>query len=217
MADRLGFLVERRIHALWFCRGDHLAERPEAAIQALRSGHLLGNHSWSHPRFSQLTLDQAADEIDRTEELLADLHERAGVPRGRKHFRFPYEDRIGSEEHHAALQEMLQARGYVLPLLEGVVDPRFLEHVRSRDVSLFWTYDSEDWTLRSPEDPEAAEKLAKVLERMDRDDPGGGCGLRRPGTEVIVMHDHAHTGEQWKAVVQGFLDRGLVFTGFGEG
>lgn len=214
MRDRVEFLDQLGIQAIWFCRGDYLSERPESAIEALRAGHQLGNHSWSHAYFSKLTLEQAASEIDRTDALLDELHRAAGVERRWKVFRFPYEDRIGSDEHHASLQELLKTRGFVLPPIGGVLDARFQRHIQDADTSLFWTYDSEDWTLRDPSAPDADERLAKVLARMDRDEPDSGCGLHAPGTEVIVMHDHTHSGIQWQAVVQGFLDHGLVFQRF---
>jgi len=211
MPERIRFLSDRGIHALWFCRGDYLEQRPEAAIQALRSGQILGNHSYDHAYFSKLTLEQAADQIDRTERILERLHTEAGVSRRLKVFRFPYEDRIGTPEHHAALQAMLRERGFVLPALEGILDPRFLRHVAEQDASLFWTYDVEDWTLPAPDAPEAESKLQAVFVRMDRDDPQAGCGLHVPGAEVVVLHDHSHTGALWPHVVQGLLDRGLGF------
>jgi peptidoglycan-N-acetylglucosamine deacetylase len=214
MAERIQFLSERGIQAIWFCRGDYLELRPEAAIQALLAGHILGNHSYDHAHFSKLTLEEAADQIDRTEAILERLHAEAGVPRSLKVFRFPYEDRIGTPEHHRALQAMLRERGFILPVLGGILDERFLQHVTENDTSLFWTYDSEDWTLPSPEDPQAESKLLAVFARMDRDDPKAGCGLHAPGTEVVVLHDHSHTGSLWPRVVQGLLDRGLEFGNF---
>lgn len=214
MSERIRFLSDRGIQAIWFCRGDYLEERPEMAIQALRAGQILGNHSWDHAYFSKLTLEQAADQIDRTDAILEKLHEEAGVPRKLKAFRFPYEDRIGTPEHHGALQAMLRERGFLLPALSGVLDERFLQHVTENDTSLFWTYDSEDWTLPAPDAPEAEAKLQAVFARMDRDDPAAGCGLRAPGAEVVVLHDHSHTGSLWPRVVQGLLDRGLEFRPF---
>lgn len=214
MPERIRFLAERGILALWFCRGDYLEARPEAAILALRSGQILGNHSYDHAYFSKLTLEQAADQIDRTEAILERLHREAGVPRALKVFRFPYEDRIGTPEHHAALQAMLRERGFALPALAGILDPRFLQHVTENDASLFWTYDAEDWTLPSPESTEAESKLRAVFQRMDRDDGEAGCGLHVPGAEVVVLHDHSHTGSLWPRVVQGLLDRGLEFRAF---
>jgi peptidoglycan/xylan/chitin deacetylase (PgdA/CDA1 family) len=214
MPERIRVLAERGISALWFCRGDYLEERPEAAIQALRSGQILGNHSWDHAYFSKLTLEQATDQIDRTEAILEKLHQEAGVHRRLKVFRFPYEDRIGTPEHHAALQALLRERGFVLPALEGVRDPRFQSHVTENDASLFWTYDSEDWSLPAPDAPDAEPKLQAVFARMDRDEPSAGCGLHAPGTDVVVLHDHSHTGSLWPRVVQGLLERGLEFRPF---
>ncbi|MBK8801438.1 MAG: polysaccharide deacetylase family protein [Fibrobacteres bacterium] len=204
-------LARRGIQAVWFCRGDHLAARPAAGIHALHAGQILGNHSWDHPKFSTLTLDQARDQIDRTDALLDSIHRKAGVERKIKLFRFPYEDRIGSAEHHGALQEFLRSRGFVLPDIEGVEHQGFLQHVAENDVSLFWTYDTEDWTLPSPDSPDAGRKLASVLERMERDDPQAGCGLARTGREVVIMHDHDHTAGLWQVVLQGLLSRGLQF------
>ncbi|HNY31435.1 MAG TPA: polysaccharide deacetylase family protein [Fibrobacteria bacterium] len=211
MEERVLELAKRGIQAVWFCRGDHLSERPQAAIQALHAGQILGNHSWDHPRFSTLTLEQARDQIDRTDALLDSLHRKAGVPRKVKLFRFPYEDRIGSPEHHEALQELLRSRGFVLPRIDGVESEPYLRHVAENDVSMFWTYDTEDWTLPSPVDAEAGRKLTKVLERMDRDDPMAGCGLAKPGREVVIMHDHDHTAGLWQVVLQGLLSQGLQF------
>ena len=214
MAERVQFLSEHKIQAIWFCRGDYLDLRPEVAIQALRAGQLLGNHSFDHAYFSKLTLEEAIDQIDRTEAILERLHIEAGVPRKLKVFRFPYEDRIGTPEHHAALQEMLRGRGFALPVLVGVGDPRFLRHVTENDTSLFWTYDSEDWSLPAPDAPDAEAKLQAVFARMDRDEQKAGCGLHAQGTEVVVLHDHSHTGSLWPRVVQGLLDRGLEFRPF---
>lgn len=211
MEERIRFLSRRGIQAVWFCRGDYLSERPEMAVLALKSGQILGNHSWDHSYFSKLTLDQAREQVDRTDALLDSLHKKAGVERKIKLFRFPYEDRVGTPEHHAALQELLRERGFVLPTIQGVEDPRFLQHVAENDVSLFWTYDTEDWRLPAPDSPETGAKLASVLARMDRDEPVAGCGLCQAGTEVVVMHDHSHTAGLWQIVVQGLLDRGLEF------
>lgn len=211
MAERVGFLRSKGIHAIWFCRGDNLELRPEPAIQALRDGSILGNHSYDHAYFSKLTLDQAFEQIDRTETIIEELHHRAGVSRGLKCFRFPYEAKVGTPEHHAALQAGLRQRGFVPLDIEGVVSASFLAQRATEDVSWFWTYDSEDWKLVGPETPEAADHLDAVLGRMSRDEPSADRGLCQPGTEIVVMHDHGHTGGQWQLVVEGLLAKGLRF------
>lgn len=212
MEERIAFLESKGIQAVWFCRGDYLEQRPESAIQALRAGQILGNHSYDHSYFSKLSLEQAFDQIDRTDRILEEIHAKAGIPRELRCFRFPYEARIGTTEHHAALQAGLKARGFVQVKVDGVVSRAFLSHIESGDASWFWTYDTEDWKLLAPGAPEEKERMEAVLRRMDRDEPESDCGLNRPGTEIVVMHDHGHTGSQWQKVVDGLLAKGLRFS-----
>lgn len=201
MGMRLDYLRPLGIPILWFCRGDNLAERPEIAIQALHDGHTLGNHSWDHPMFSALSLDEAADQIDRTEKALEDIHRRAGVPRKVRCFRFPYETTIGTPEHHQALQEILRSRGFQAPDLPAIQDAGFRERISRGDLSWSWTYDLQDWTLRSSDSPDAAEVLEKVLARLTNEVPH-----RTEPLDVFVGHDHAHTMGQWEAVLLRLLD-----------
>ena len=212
MGERIEFLASKGVPAVWFCRGDYLEQRPEFAIQAIRAGHVLGNHSYDHSYFSKLSLEQASEQIDRTDRILDDLHAKAGVPRKLKCFRFPYEAQIGTPEHHAALQAGLKERGFVQMNVEGVASKAFQAHLERGDVSWFWTYDTEDWKLVEPGSPQASERMDAILWRMDRDEPEADCGLNRPGTEIVVMHDHGHTGAQWQKVVEGLLAKGLRFS-----
>lgn len=205
MRERLEFLRPLGIPVLWFCRGDNLSERMDVGVQALQDGHTLGNHSWDHPFFSKLSVGEACLQIDRTEALLEAIHERAGLPREIRCFRFPYEDRVGSPEHHAALQDALRNRGFQVPEMPAVRDPRFRE--RSGDLSWFWTFDLEDWTLQSSDSRDAAPTLQKVLSRLDEALPSrSGQGL-----DIFVGHDHAHTIGQWEAMILRLLDLDCEF------
>lgn len=212
MAERVEFLARHGIPAVWFCRGDYLETSPEPAVAALRHGSILGNHTYDHSSCSKLTVEQFQGQIDRTDRILDALHARAGMPRTARYFRFPYEDRIGTAEHFAALQGALRSRGFTRPAFADVPYRYFNTEERRRDLSVFWTYDTRDWSLPSADDPRAPAVLAEVLARMDLHDPEGTLGLNHPGAaEVIVMHDHGHTGAQWQKVVEGLLAKGLKF------
>jgi len=87
------FLAAEAIPALLYCRGDYLAQDIAGAAAAIKSGMVLGNHSYSHTRASQLSLDAAKDEIVRTEALLDQAYDMAGAVRPGKYFRFPHMDR----------------------------------------------------------------------------------------------------------------------------
>ncbi len=93
MNDLVDYLADRKIPALFFCRGDHLEEDAPDAIRALQKGFVLGNHAYSHQRSSQKDFAWVVDEIDRTEKLLDQVHAAAQVSRRGKYFRFPQLDR----------------------------------------------------------------------------------------------------------------------------
>lgn len=86
-------LRERGVPAILFCRGDRMEYNPEPVIEALRDGFILGNHAYSHTRFSTLSFEQCVDEIERTEKLIEAAHAAAGAARRGKYFRFPHMDR----------------------------------------------------------------------------------------------------------------------------
>ncbi len=213
MAERVEFLAARNLPAIWFCRGDFLEVRPEPALAALRHGAIIGNHTYDHTYCSKLTPTRFAEQIDHTERIIERLHARAGVPRRAKYFRFPFEERIGPPEHFAALQQILRERGFTRPAFADV-PYRFFHHAdHANDLSLFWTYDTRDWSLPAQNDPRADTVLAEVLARMDEHDPENSLGLNEPGAaEVIVMHDHGHTAYLWEQIVERLLAKGLRFT-----
>ena len=52
MQSKVDYLHREAIPAVFFCRGDFLEERPAAALDAIRKGFIIANHSYSHPHFS---------------------------------------------------------------------------------------------------------------------------------------------------------------------
>src|ERR1044071_9016162 len=88
--DKLDLLDKNHIPAVWFCQGNYLEQRPDMAIEAIQRGHVIGNHSYSHPSFEQISADQGYAEIRATEAIIAELYTRASVPQKHHYFRFPY-------------------------------------------------------------------------------------------------------------------------------
>lgn len=93
MDDLVDYLEQRKIPALFFCRGDRLSENSAAAIRAIQKGFILANHAFSHQRASQKDFAWIVDEIDRTERLLEEVYAVAGVAKKNRYFRFPQLDR----------------------------------------------------------------------------------------------------------------------------
>lgn len=183
-ALRVDELEARGIRAIWFCLGELLEQYPEQAEYAVRNGHILGNHSYNHPAFSQISLDEAREQIERTERLLDEIYRRAGVPRPAKLFRFPFLD-DGGDEKRDALQTLLREMGFEPPGFSGITYEWWKRNGHHERIDVACTYDTWDWKLR-----EGSEMLPELLARMDEHEPGHGRGLNEaPGSnEVIMMH-----------------------------
>lgn len=75
-------LKKRRIQAIFFLVGSRLTKesprRPERRAlveRILREGHIVANHSFDHQHLCKLSTKDAADQIDRTSEILAEIAE----------------------------------------------------------------------------------------------------------------------------------------------
>ena len=84
----LDILRARGLHGTFFVTGSWVQAFPDAARAIVRDGHEIGNHSLTHPFFSQIGLNGAAAELQETERL---IKETTGVT-SRPYFRFPYGD-----------------------------------------------------------------------------------------------------------------------------
>ncbi len=62
----LDLLARYQVRATFFCVGLNLNAYPELAGRAADEGHLVGNHTWSHPYLPDLTRDQLLGQIDAT-------------------------------------------------------------------------------------------------------------------------------------------------------
>lgn len=79
--------------ATFFMLGHKLNDKNkyDLTCRTLEAGHEIGNHSYTHPRFSSISLDEVKIEIERTHQLI----DRAYSTVGRTNpclFRFPYGD-----------------------------------------------------------------------------------------------------------------------------
>jgi peptidoglycan/xylan/chitin deacetylase (PgdA/CDA1 family) len=68
----LDLLRTYQAKATFYLIGDQAVQYPHLVRQIVEDGHVLGNHSYSHPEFERLTLAEQLDEIERTDALLRD-------------------------------------------------------------------------------------------------------------------------------------------------
>lgn len=78
---KVAWLDENHIPVVWFCQGSRMEQRPHMIIDAIKRGHIIGNHSYSHPRFDDISLNQGCAEIRATDALIDEFHAKSGVPR----------------------------------------------------------------------------------------------------------------------------------------
>lgn len=223
--NKLEILGERGIKAICFCQGNFLEARPAMALEAIRRGHWIANHTYSHPHCSTLTVDQVFAEIRAADAVIDDLYGQAGVPRPYKLFRFPYGDkgdgRFGDftalrdaqgERRHAEIQGYLRRLDYVQFPFRDVT----YEYMRAfgllDDVDWYWTYDSHDWALIVRDPPDGIDSPEKVLARMDEVAPERGRGLNTPGSaEILLQHDYADNGDLFRRLLDRMLEKGVEF------
>jgi len=74
------------VKATFFLMGIHVVKSSDLVRRIAADGHELGNHSWAHPDFTKLTIEQIAQQIDQTNNAVV----AAGAPLP-KIFRPPYE------------------------------------------------------------------------------------------------------------------------------
>lgn len=73
----LDLLAAHGARASFFLLGKQVERHPELVRRMVEEGHLIGNHSYSHPTFTKIPLTEQLAEIERTDRLLAPFDGRA--------------------------------------------------------------------------------------------------------------------------------------------
>jgi len=69
----LEIFSEAKAKATFFMIGEQMKDHPEIVKQVAEGGHEIGNHTFSHPKLSQLSIDDCLTEIEQTEKLVEEL------------------------------------------------------------------------------------------------------------------------------------------------
>lgn len=81
----LAVLQRERVRATFYVLGADLQRNPGLGRKIVASGHVLGNHTWSHPRMVGQSLASVRREVEDTDRQI-----RLAGERGPIHFRAPY-------------------------------------------------------------------------------------------------------------------------------
>jgi peptidoglycan/xylan/chitin deacetylase (PgdA/CDA1 family) len=210
LAEKIDLLTSRSIPAVLFCQGNLLELRPGQAAYAVEKGYILGNHSFDHPRFSELSEARCFEEIERTEALIERIYRKASRRRPARYFRFPYGDN-GAPETREAIQLFLREHGFTGPGLGGITYPFWCDNGHSGAADWFWTFDVNEWVFNDRPFTRA-ELLDHVLSRMEADDPEHGLRVSHQGSnEVILTHDHPGTHGIFRQIIDRLLEKRIEF------
>ena len=73
----LDVLAEHGVPATFFVLGVRAQAQPELMRRMLAAGHLIGNHSWSHPNLARSSSARNREELTRTRDVLQQITGRA--------------------------------------------------------------------------------------------------------------------------------------------
>ncbi len=62
---------KRGLHATFFMIGQRIAASPELARRVVAEGHEVGNHTFTHPKLSEMPNARAEEEIQKTQDIIA--------------------------------------------------------------------------------------------------------------------------------------------------
>ena len=72
-APILDVLKAKQVKAAFFVTGHYVKDQPELVKRIAQEGHLIGNHSWSHPDMTGISDDRIKEELGRVQAGVAEL------------------------------------------------------------------------------------------------------------------------------------------------
>jgi len=193
---KVDYLYKQKIPAIFFCNGKLLEKRPQDIVYAIKKDFIIGNHAYSHPNFSKLTLKKYLEQIKRTDEIIEELYKKAGVKRPIKVFRFPYLEKGGANKK--AIQETLKKLGYTQPKFKDINYKWYKKEGLNKDIDVYPSYDTYDWTVADKSYEFGIKSLEDLFARMNENVPEGCRGLNFKGSnEIIMMHDDPRIKEMF--------------------
>lgn len=119
IAALLQILSDNGVKATFFLTGKAVESHPQKIKDIIAKGHAIGNHSYSHPYFTQITAEQMKAEVEKADVLIRNLTGITTKP----YFRPPY------GAYNAGVLQAMGEAGYTK--------------------TVTWTIDTIDWEGRS--------------------------------------------------------------------
>lgn len=121
----LDTLKEKNVPATFFCTLDHIKKQPELIARMIKEGHIVGNHSTTHPSFPSISRTKMKDEIEQTENYL-----RENFGYCAKFFRFP------AGEYSESALDLVSSLGYVSVFWSVAYNDWNVKQVKGKDYAV---------------------------------------------------------------------------------
>lgn len=241
-SQKMNYLYEKKVSAIFFCIGQLLEKHPEPIIEAIQKGFPIANHSYTHPHFSNISIEQAEEEIQKTDAIIENLYQKAGVERSQKWFRFPYGDKGDKqygrvlaqpfsikklwqkrdEKRRTAIQNILKKYGYSQPDFKSISYPYMRKAGLFEEADWHWTFDIMEWATFEQKPTLGVANFSKIVERLHSENPPDCRGkigkekrwLASNIPEIILLHDHLETDNIFNEIIDELEQLPLVFSGF---
>jgi peptidoglycan-N-acetylmuramic acid deacetylase len=69
----LDVLKQEKVPAIFFVTGHYLNSEPELVKRMAKEGHIVGNHSWSHPDLTQMSDERLYEELEKVKKKTEEL------------------------------------------------------------------------------------------------------------------------------------------------
>ncbi|MCM1988515.1 polysaccharide deacetylase family protein [Oceanirhabdus seepicola] len=232
--EKVDYLYERNIPAIFFCIGENIIKYEEDVIYAIRKGFIIGNHSFNHKYFSNMTLVECKDSIKKTDDIIEELYIKSNIDRPMKLFRFPHFDQGGDLNSEAyegkwskpkcewsvyekndkrlSIQEFLSELGYIQPKFEGINIKFFSDKTLMEGIDIRCTFDQMEYFLDVKDAPYGMYKEESILHRIDEDVPYEGRSLNCYETaDIILIHDQEKTTRLFYEIIDRYLEKKFEF------
>lgn len=121
--DILSTLHEYDVRAMFFVCGEMAVQNKDLLREMADAGHIVGNHTWTHPLLTQLSRSQIRSEMERTCEVIEDAYGEAPL-----WFRAPYGAwnrnvfELGAELGMEQLAWTVDSRDWTTPGTDTIVE-----------------------------------------------------------------------------------------------
>jgi peptidoglycan/xylan/chitin deacetylase (PgdA/CDA1 family) len=155
----LSVLAAHHVHCTFFLTGQFCQKFPKSCRAIADAGMELGNHSYSHPKFTKLTDAAIKEQLDKSEAMIEATCGRGAKPL----FRFPYGD-SDRRTVNAVVADGYQPIHWSLDSLDAFGKPKTADFVADRIIKRLR---SGDVTLMHVSCVTSAEALPRIFDRLD--------------------------------------------------